>query len=205
MTNDASMRITATLLRDGYIRRRDAEELLDEDVQAQVRERLDHVGLDLLLSVHSDAWGIIIRDDLVRQTGGEWITNEKGLRRNTIALIVILWKELILPSRLASSADAVVEGQRTLDGNRVQEDQKPAATSLDKLFSDYGKRFGPKQTLQSLLTYLKRHNIIEYENQNEIRAGPLLDILLPGPQMKHFVESEIMNLLNKENGNEGGA
>lgn len=205
MTDNASMRITATLLRDGFIRRSDAEELLDEDVQAQVRERLGQVGLELILSVHSDAWGVIIRDDLTRQTGGEWITNEKNLRRNTIALIVILWKELILPSRLSASTDAVIQGQRTLSGERAQEDQKRATTSLDKLFNDYGKRFGPKQTLRSLLTYLKGHNIIEYENQNDIRAGPMLDILLPGPQMKHFVETEIANLLNKETGSGAGA
>lgn len=197
MSEDPVTRIAVTLIRDGYVRRADAPELLDQGIQQAVEERLRLVGLTLVLSTHTDAWGVVISPNVVKHTGTDWISNDKGLRRNTIALIVILWKELVLPRRLRTDAEAVRTGQATLTGGLIEPDEAPR-TSLRQLHGDYGNRFGKENTLKGLLTYLRRVHVIEFETHDSIRAGPMLDILLPGPEMKYYVETEIAASVKRE-------
>lgn len=198
MIDDPITRIAAMLIRDGFIRGPDAPELLDQSTQEALEERLKLVGLTLVLSTHTDAWGVIITPAVAKEVGTEWISNDRRLRRNTIALIVILWKELILPRRLRSDAEAIRRGQANLMGDVLESVDDIPKTSLRQLHGDYGNRFGKENTLKGLLTYLRRLHVIEFETHDEIRAGPLLDIILPGPEMKHYVETEIASAIERE-------
>jgi hypothetical protein len=201
MSEEEVTRIVGALLRDGYVRRADAPEMTRQDVQEEVRRRLREVGLDLLLSPYSDAWGACLNEQAAQLLGPDWLENQ-GLQRNALALIVVLWSKLILPRRIIQDKKIGTVGQQPLPGMELAlqqvEEGKALTVSLDQLYADFGKRFGAKGRLSGLLTQLKNLGIIEFEQKNEIHAGPMLDVILPGPLMRNYIEREMRAVLVRD-------
>jgi hypothetical protein len=196
MTVTTSTRIVARLLRDGYVTRTEAPELMDANVIEDVRARLNTVGLDLHLSLHSDAYGVSYSRDAATELGDDW--QHRLIKRNVAALIVVVWTRLILPLRLVQESETR-RGQQPLPGLELAikdaEEGRVLTTSVDQIMSDFGKRFGNRDQVEKAFSTLKRLVIVEYEKLSEIRAGPMLDVLLPGPQMKAYVEREMRAVL----------
>jgi len=201
MTNDIVTRIIAIILRDGYIYRHDCPEMMNEEVQTEVRRRLKEVDLELVLSLHSDAWGACFNRNAILALDPDWLTNQ-GFKRNTLALIVVLWTKLILPKRLVSDSNDRETGQQPLPGMELALEEvrqgNVLSMSLEQLHADFGNRFGSRTTLRILLGQLKKFGIVEYERIEEIRAGPMLDVIIPGPEMRSYIEREIREIMVRD-------
>lgn len=198
MNEETVLRICAQLQRDTYIRRQEAPEMADELVYDEVKRRLAPLGLEVHVSLHSDAYGVCYSREAALLLGGDW--QHPLMRRNLSALVVVLWAKLILPHRVI--AEHGPSGQQPLPGMTLQLDEakegKQLHVSVDQLYADFGKRFGARGTLERALSQLKTLGIVEYENKATVRAGPMLDVVLPGPLMKAYIEREMKQILVRD-------
>lgn len=183
MDDELPARLIARLLAERAIARSDQlaqRVLIDEAFRDEVNRRLESCGLKLLDNPYADHIGAGVNDDAERAifgSGDQWLSNNVGLQRDGVALLVLLWALIVLPKR---------ERQMT----RAEEDQTdmfaaakpmPNASEVSRgipetvLAQDYAKQVGGKMRLNvnlgilSRLGFIKRHNRIIYE-------GPLLDL-----------------------------
>lgn len=193
MDEQTPAKFIARLLTERYILRSDTlaqRVLIDEGFRQEVERRLDECGLRLLDNPFAEhlavALASLVETD-VFGGGDVWLSNNLGLQRDGIALLVLLWALIILPKRerqlIRSSSDS--EEQADMFGSA-----KPMPKSADAskgiaenlLLDDYGKQLGGRTRVNMNLGILSRVGFIKRQNKI-IEEGPLLDLAFDYAQL----------------------
>mgnify|MGYP001478944574 FL=1 len=176
----------ARLLAQRWLPKSDAEVrrlLIDESFRQDIEHRLAAVGLRLLdnpFAAHVAVGLAASAENAVFGRGDAWLSNNTGLNRDGVALLVLLWALIILPKRerQLSRETTTDEGQTDLFGNKQATPLRgDAARGIPEnvLLEDYGRLLGGKARLQFLLPVLSRLGFIERRNK-VLHEGPLLDL-----------------------------
>ena len=178
--------VVARLLAQRWLPKSDAEVrrlLIDESFRQDIEHRLAAVGLRLLdnpFAAHVAVGLAANAENPVFGRGDAWLSNNAGLNRDGVALLILLWALIILPKRERQlSREATTdEGQTDLFGNQQAtplRDDAARGVPENVLLEDYGKLLGGKARLQFLLPMLSRLGFIERRNK-VLHEGPLLDL-----------------------------
>lgn len=192
---DAEIRTLAARLAAAQVLRRDdpmvRRVLTDELFYQQLGERLAAVGLEFVDHPYAEHVSVrLAREQEQAVFGGEetWLSNNLGLARDQIALLVVLWALLILPKRQRQ-----IERKSSRDSNSQSEmfaTDKPIPTGAElgigvnenTLLADFGDRLGGKTRISIGLGVLSRHRLIDRRG-GQIVEGPLLDLALDYERM----------------------
>src|SRR5210317_815684 len=102
---DRAEEFCSLVLSNGYVPVADFRDLLyNEELREIVERRLTAVGMTLIYNIHSEYWGVGLNKNTASDDRLEW-SNNFGLGRGALALLLILWCKLILPKRLEDEAD----------------------------------------------------------------------------------------------------
>ncbi len=186
LTDDAAFLI-AELLARKYLPRqhpRVRRALSDAELFQLVEQRLAQVGLRWVDNIYADHVCLALLPAPQNHVLGEAglnANNNLDLPRDAVALLVVLWALIVLPKRERQTS-RVETG--TLQ-NEMFSSSKPMPSvqsvspvlSYKALLEDYGTQLGKKMRLDSNLKSLERHGFI-LRSQDEIKEGPLLDVLL---------------------------
>ncbi len=184
--DDAALLI-AELLARRYLPRthsRVKRVLVDEELFAQIEQRLTRAGLRWVDNIYADHVSLALLPAVqssVLGDGGLNANNNLDLSRDAVALLVVVWALIILPKRerQTSRVDADIPQNEMFGSTKPM----PPAMSVSPVLSykalleDYGNQLGKKTRLDTNLKLLERHGFI-LRRQDEIAEGPLLDVLL---------------------------
>ena len=186
LTDDAAFLI-AELLARKYLPRqhpRVRRALSDAELFQLVEQRLAQVGLRWVDNVYADHVCLALLPAPHNHVLGEAglnANNNLDLPRDAVALLVVLWALIVLPKRERQTSRVETD---TLQ-NEMFSSSKPMPSvqsvspvlSYKALLEDYGTQLGKKMRLDGNLKLLERHGFI-LRSQDEIKEGPLLDVLL---------------------------
>jgi len=186
--NDALSILCARLMAHRFIPRNDPlarRALVDQDFRHSLDGRLAEVGLTLLENPYAEYIAVALNQDLeafVFGDGDTWLSNNMGLPRDAIALLVVLWALIILPKRERQIARAEKdrEGQADMFGAEKpmpQGEDVSVGIPEDALYADFRDKLGGKTRMNTNLGQLARLGFIERRNK-VIAEGPLLDLML---------------------------
>lgn len=184
--DDAALLI-AELLARRYLPRthsRVKRVLVDEELFAQIEQRLTQAGLRWVDNIYADHVSLALLPAVqssVLGDGGLNANNNLDLSRDAVALLVVVWALIVLPKRerQTSRVDADIPQNEMFGSTKPI----PPAMSVSPVLSykalleDYGNQLGKKTRLDTNLKLLERHGFI-LRRQDEIAEGPLLDVLL---------------------------
>ncbi|MDD5241419.1 MAG: hypothetical protein PHG47_06825 [Sulfuricella sp.] len=193
MGEQAPANFIARLLAERHIPRADAlaqRALVDEGFRLEVERRLEACGLRLLDNPFAGHLAVALSattESAAFGNGDQWLSNNLGLQRDGVALLVLLWALIILPKRerQLSRDTGDTEGQGDMFGAA-----KPTPKAADAsrgipenlLLDDYGKQLGGKTRVNMNLGILSRVGFIERRNK-VIQEGPLLDLAFDYAQL----------------------
>ena len=181
--------LTARLLAERALPRTDAlvrRALVDEGFRQDLDHRLGAVGLQLVDNPYAAHVGLALTPDVhepVFGAGREYAASNLGLKRDEIALLVILWSLIVLPKRerQVSRRDLEDDGQEDLFGSNKPMPQGEAVSpglSEASLLADFAGQLGGRTKVKSfMLPRLFRLGFID-RRAGMIHEGPLLDVLL---------------------------
>jgi hypothetical protein len=189
-SQEASL-LVAQLLTYQYLPRthpRVRRALADTELFDEVQQRLAQVGLrwvdniyaeHVTLSLTASSLNTILDESSASTCASH---NNLDLPRDAVALLVVLWAQIILPKRerQASRVQHDTEQQNEMFAGTKP---MPRAKSVSQLLSykalleDYGSQLGKKMRLDVNLKLLERHGFIT-RSQDSIGEGPMLDVLL---------------------------
>ncbi|MDN3578805.1 hypothetical protein QWZ03_18735 [Chitinimonas viridis] len=180
--------LSARLIAHRFIPRNDPlarRALVDEDFRRSLDHRLAEVGLVLLENPYAEYLAVALADDMnafVFGDGDTWLSNNMGLPRDAIALLVVLWARIILPKRerQIARAEKEREGQSDMFGAEkplAQGEDVSVGIPEDALYADFREKLGGKTRMNTNLGQLARLGFIERRNK-VILEGPLLDLML---------------------------
>lgn len=171
------------LPRDDELARR---ALLDEAFREELDRRLGAIGL--VLREHPYAAHVTLgvarqQERAVYAQDNAWLSNALQLDRDAIALLVVLWAQIILPKRQRQrerqDADAAAARQNAMfadsDPIPLQHGVSPNVAERT-LLADFGDRLGGRMRVNVNLGVLARHGFIQRRG-GEISEGPLLDLV----------------------------
>ncbi|TJZ77258.1 hypothetical protein [Chitiniphilus eburneus] len=180
--------LVARLLAHRFISRRDPlarRALIDEAFRESLEHRLHECGMQLLENPYAEYIAIGLKpemEDWVFGEGENWLSNNMGLPRDAIALLVVLWALIILPKRERQIARAASAGDTQSD---MFGEQKPIAhgeeialgVPEDAIYADFGKKLGGKARFSMNLGQLAKLGFVIRRNKM-IHEGPLLDLMI---------------------------
>lgn len=180
--------LSARLLAHRYISRDDKlarRALTDEVFRHALDERLAGCGLTLLENPYSAYIAVGIKNEVEEQVfgaGDAWLSNNIGLPRDGIALLIIIWALIILPKRerqiarrekeAAQQTDMFAEAKPLVVGDDVS-----AGIPESALYADFGEQLGGRMRFTTNLGMLSKQGFIARRNK-VIYEGPMLDLLL---------------------------
>lgn len=184
---DEATLLIAELLARRYLPRthsRVKRALVDEELFAQIEQRLAQAGLRWIDNIYADHVSLALlpaAQSSVLGDSGLNANNNLDLSRDAVALLVVLWALIVLPKRerQTSRVDADIPQNEMFGSTKPL----PPAMSVSPVLSykalleDYGNQLGKKTRLDTNLKLLERHGFI-LRKQDEIAEGPLLDVLL---------------------------
>jgi hypothetical protein len=190
--------LVARLSTQRWLPRRDAlvkRALTDELFRNGLDERLAACGLELVEHPYADNVALRIRRELEQPVFGGadvWLSNNLDLKRDQIALLVVVWSLLVLPKRQKQ-----IERRNTRSAERQNEMfavEKPVPSTAElnislaeaTLIADFGDRLGGKTRIGIALGVLSRLGFIE-RRDGRIYEGPLLDLVLDYNRMARRV------------------
>jgi hypothetical protein len=194
--NDDSQTLIARLLAHQTLLREDKlvkRVLSDELFRAEVDARLQACGMKLLDNVYADHVTLALVRSIEPAVFGArdvWQNNNFGLARDGVALLVVLWAQIILPKRERQEAH-----QHAFDDQNDMFDQaKPLPRAEDAsmgisykaLLSDFGDRLGKKTRMDMNLGTLARLGFIERRGDLLVE-GPLLDLMMDTDLLKERI------------------
>jgi hypothetical protein len=179
-----------TLRRDDKLVRR---ALSDELFRSELDARLLACGMKLLDNVYADHVTLALAREVEPKVFGAreiWQNNNFGLGRDGVALLVVLWAQIILPKRERQEA----HHNAGLDKNDMFDKDKPLpraqetsiGISYRALLSDFGDKLGKKTRMDMNLGQLAKLGFIERRG-DIILEGPLLDLMMDTDLLKERV------------------
>ena len=194
--NDDSQILIARLLTHQTLRRDDKlvkRVLSDELFRAEVDRRLLESGLKLLDNVYADHVTLALHRDIEPKIFGAkdiWQNNNFGLTRDGVALLVVLWAQIILPKRERQQSHQHAD----VDQNDLFDKDKPIPRAGDAsigiaysaLLADFGDKLGKKTRMDMNLGTLARLGFIE-RRAELIVEGPLLDLMMDTDLLKERI------------------
>lgn len=194
--NDDAQILIARLLSHQTLRRDDKlvkRVLSDEQFRTEVDARLLAVGLKLLDNVYADHVTLALHRNIEPKIFGAkdvWQNNNFGLSRDGVALLVVLWAQIILPKRERQETHQHAEDNQ----NDMFGTEKPLPRAEDTsigiaykaLLADFGDKLGKKTRLDMNLGILSKLGFIERRG-DVVVEGPLLDLLMDTDLLKERI------------------
>ena len=194
--NDDSQILIARLLTHQTLRRDDKmvkRVLSDEQFRAEVDKRLLESGLKLLDNVYADHVTLALHRAVEPKIFGAkdiWQNNNFGLTRDGVALLVVLWAQIILPKRERQETHQSADD----DQNDLFDKDRPIARAEDTsigisytaLLADFGEKLGKKTRMDMNLGTLSKLGFIERRG-DLIVEGPLLDLMMDTDVLKERI------------------
>lgn len=194
--NDDAQILIARLLSHQTLRRDDKlvkRVLSDEQFRTEVDARLLAVGLKLLDNVYADHVTLALHRNIEPKIFGAkdvWQNNNFSLSRDGVALLVVLWAQIILPKRERQETHQHAEDNQ----NDMFGVEKPLPRAEDTsigiaykaLLADFGDKLGKKTRLDMNLGILSKLGFIERRG-DVIVEGPLLDLLMDTDLLKERI------------------
>lgn len=179
-----------TLKRDDRLVKR---ALSDELFRAELDAKLSACGLKLLDNVYADHVALALAREVEPKVFGArevWQNNNFGLARDGVALLVVLWAQIILPKRERQEARQHAEH----DQNDMFGKEKPLPRAEDSsigiaykaLLADFGDKLGKKTRMDMNLGQLAKLGFIERRGET-IVEGPLLDLMMDTDMLKERI------------------
>jgi hypothetical protein len=194
--NDDSQILIARLLTHQTLRRDDKmvkRALSDEQFRIEVDKRLFDAGLKLLDNVYADHVTIALHRNVEPKIFGAkdiWQNNNFGLTRDGVALLVVLWAQIILPKRERQETHVTVaDDQNDLfdkDNPIPRAEDTSIGISYTALLSDFGDKLGKKTRMDMNLGQLSKLGFIERRG-DVILEGPLLDLMMDTDVLKERI------------------
>ena len=194
--NDDAQILIARLLTHQTLRREDSlakRVLSDELFRTEVDSRLLACGLKILDNVYADHITLALARAVEPRIFGAkdvWQNNNFGLTRDGVALLVVLWAQIILPKRERQEAHQKAEqDQADMFGKEKplpRADETSIGISYKALFADFGDKLGKKTRMDMNLGILARLGFIE-RNLDTISEGPLLDLMMDTDTLKERI------------------
>ncbi|AOY00641.1 hypothetical protein [Jeongeupia sp. USM3] len=180
--------LTARLLAHRFIPRRDPlarRALVDEAFRESLERRLGDVGLRLLENPYAEHVAVALRpemEDWVFGEGENWLSNNMGLPRDAIALLVVVWALIILPKRERQISRAEEIGDTQVDMFGAEKpiahgDDVSVGVPEDAVYADFGRQLGGKMRFATNLGQLAKLGFVVRRNRM-IQEGPLLDLMI---------------------------
>jgi hypothetical protein len=196
MMNDDSQILIARLLTHQTLRRDDKmvkRVLSDEQFRAEVDKRLLESGLKLLDNVYADHVTLALHRAVEPKIFGAkdiWQNNNFGLTRDGVALLVVLWAQIILPKRERQETHQSADDDQTdLFGKEKpmpRAEDTSIGISYTALLADFGEKLGKKTRMDMNLGTLAKLGFIERRG-DVILEGPLLDLMMDTDVLKERI------------------
>ena len=194
--NEDSQILIARLLAQQTLRRDDSlvkRVLSDELFRAEIDARLLACGMKLLDNVYADYVTLALCRAVEPKVFGArevWQNNNFGLARDGVALLVVLWAQIILPKRERQETHQHAE----LDQNDLFDKDSPlpraqqasVGISYRALLADFGDKLGKKTRMDMNLGTLARLGFIERRG-DALLEGPLLDLMMDTDVLKERI------------------
>ncbi|MBX3710585.1 MAG: hypothetical protein KF800_01265 [Lysobacter sp.] len=186
-SSDPVASLIARLLAERWLPRDDhavRQMLVDAGPRAELDRRLAESGLRLLEHPYAAhvALGIAKAQETDVFGGGRaWAASNLQLDRDAMALLVVIWAQLILPKRQRQLDRQ--ENDRAQDQSQMFAELKPVPVGAEiveplserTLIADFGDKLGGKTRISFNLGILARHGFI-FRRRERIHEGPLLDL-----------------------------
>jgi hypothetical protein len=191
--------ICGILIANGHVKKSDFRDLLyDEGLREEVDKRLNAVGLRLVLNVYSESWGVGLNDRTASDDRLEW-SNNFGLARGAMALLLIIWCKLILPKRMAQEERQPEDGTVASLFPEIEEMPQPRTSiSRDQLVAEFSGLLGGSTNMSKYLAQLSRANLIRAYG-GVIEEGPLLSLVVDEANLSDELRREVLiSVLRRE-------
>lgn len=198
---DRAQEICSLLIANGYAPKETFRDLLyDEDLRALVEHRLEAVGLRLVQNVYSEYWGVGLNDFTSSDERLEW-SNNFGLERGAMALLLILWSKLVLPKRLAQEERQPEDGSVAPLFPELEQIPNPQVSiSRDQLLAEFGELLGGVTLTHKYLAQLSRARLIR-SHGGMVEEGPLLSLVVDEAGLTEELRREVLiSVLRREQG-----
>lgn len=204
-----SEQLAARLIAHRYLPRTDEairRVLFDLDFRVALENNLKTCGLRLLDNPYASHVAVGLHPDAERAVmddGQQWLSNNIGLPKDTLALTVVLWALIILPKRERQlGREAALEAQGELFGTLVKaeaSDELSRGIAETVLLEDFGKLLGGKGRISNFaLPQLSRLGLIERRNKI-IYEGPLLDLVFDYAEMApRIIQGALGDLIRQQ-------
>ena len=196
---DRVQEICSMLIANGYVHKDEFRDLLfDEHLREAVSMRLDRVGMKLLHNIYGDHWGIGLNEATTGDERLEW-SNNFGLDRGAMALMLIVWCKLVLPKRLAQEARQPEDGTVAALFPEIEKMPNPKLNfSRDQLVAEFGDQLGGITMTGRYLTQLARAKLIKLHG-GVIEEGPLLALVVDEARLGDELRREVLlSVLQRE-------
>ena len=194
--NDDSQILIARLLTHQHLRRDDKlvkRVLSDELFRAEVDARLLATGLKLLDNVYADHVTLALHRAIEPKIFGArdvWQNNNFGLSRDGVALLVVLWAQIILPKRERQETHQHADDEQNdmfgIEKPLPRAEDTSIGIAYQALLADFGDKLGKKTRLDMNLGILAKLGFIERRG-DVIVEGPLLDLMMDTDQLKERI------------------
>ncbi len=194
--NDEPQILIARLLAHQTIGREDKlvkRALSDELFRADVDARLSACGLKLLDNVYADYVTLALAREVEPKIFGArevWQNNNLGLARDGVALLVVLWAQIILPKRERQEAHQNADQDQNdmfgKDKPMPRAEDTSIGISYKALLADFGDKLGKKTRMDMNLGQLAKLGFIERRGET-IVEGPLLDLMMDTDVLKERI------------------
>jgi len=194
--NDDAQILIARLLTHQTLRRDDKmvkRALSDDQFRAEIDKRLLESGLKLLDNVYADHVTVALHRNVEPKIFGAkdiWQNNNFGLTRDGVALLVVLWAQIILPKRERQETHtSVIDDQSDMfdkDAPIPRAEDTSIGISYTALLSDFGDKLGKKTRMDMNLGVLSKLGFIERRG-DVILEGPLLDLMMDTDVLKERI------------------
>lgn len=191
--------IAALLIANGNVRKDQFRDLLYDDVlRALIEERLHSVGLRLLHNVYSEYWAVGLDERSSADDRLEW-SNNFGLERGAMALLLIVWCKLVLPKRLAQEERQPQDGSVASLFPEMEILPNPKINiSRDQIVAEFGDLLGGVTMTNKYLAQLARAGLIK-AHSGIVEEGPLLSLVIDEAQLGDELRREVLlSVLRRE-------
>ena len=194
--NDDAQILIARLLTHQTLRRDDKmvkRALSDDLFRTELDKRLLECGLKLLDNVYADHVTLALHRNVEPKIFGAkdvWQNNNFGLTRDGVALLVVLWAQIILPKRQRQETHQAIDVDQSdmfdKDNPIPRAEDTSIGISYTTLLADFGDKLGKKTRMDMNLGLLSKLGFIERRG-DVILEGPLLDLLMDTDVLKERI------------------